>query len=352
MNASMPLLARRVLLLGGAGAPFGIFERVNMRDAGALDLWRSFRTKFVNNEGRVIDNANGNVSHSEGQGWGLLFATAFNDRETFESIFRWTAANLRRPHDRLHAWRYAPAASPPVADLNNATDGDIFIASALARAAALWGHAEYAATAEAISRDILLRLVRRVGNRLVLLPGASGFERADGTVINLSYYAFPFLADLARITPSPQWQRLVNDGVALILEGRFGKWMLPPDWLLLDRANHPQPAPGWPPRFSFDAIRIPLWLVWSRRLTSELYQAFHGFWLSRAGLDVPAWTDLTSGEIASYPASAGFQAVMRLVEATASRATPDLPLILERTNYYDAALIVLSHLALRDVRDW
>jgi endoglucanase len=346
--SSVPMLTRRLVLWGGAGARFEVSERTMTRTE---DLWSLFRAKFVTDEGRVIDTANGNVSHSEGQGWGLLFAVSFNDKKTFESIFRWTAATLRRPHDRLHAWRFTPAAFPPVADLNNATDGDIFIAAALARAAAQWGHDEYAATADAISRDILASLVRRVGSRLVLLPAISGFERPDGTVINLSYYAFPFLSDLARTTASPKWAPLLNDGLSLITEGRFGKWMLPPDWLLLDRANHLQPAPGWPPRFSFDAIRIPLWLVWSRRLPSTLYQPFHAFWTSRSGPDVPAWADLTNNETSSYPAPLGMQAVMRLTEAAATHTVPDLPPIGAATTYYDAALLLLSHLAFREARD-
>jgi endoglucanase len=338
-------------LLGGAGALFGGSAWAITGDPDGHDLWSSFRARFVTGEGRVIDNANGNVSHSEGQGWGLLFAASFNDEKTFESIFRWTVATLRRPHDRLHAWRYTPNAVPPVADLNNATDGDIFIAAGLARAAALWGNDEYAAAAEAISRDILARLVRRIGRRLVLLPAISGFERPDGTVINLSYYAFPFLADLARTMPSAQWEPLMNDGLSLITEGRFGEWMLPPDWLLLDRASHLQPAPGWPPRFSFDAIRIPLWLVWSRRLPSALYQAFHAFWTSRSGPDMPAWADLATNEIPSYPAPPGIQAVIRLTEAAATHTAPGLPPIGTTTTYYDAALILLSHLAFRESQD-
>lgn len=351
MASSVPMLTRRTVLLGGAGAPFGRSDRAIMSDPGAYDQWSSFRARFVTDEGRIIDNANGNVSHSEGQGWGLLFAVSFNDKKTFENIFRWTVAALRRPSDRLHAWRYTPATVPPVADLNNATDGDIFIAAALARAAALWADDEYAAAAEAISRDILARLVRRVGRRLVLLPAITGFERSDGTVINLSYYAFPFLADLARTTLSPQWEPLLNDGLSLITAGRFGEWMLPPDWLLLDHASHLRPAPGWPPRFSFDAIRIPLWLAWSRRLPSALYQALHAFWTSRSGPDTPAWIDLATNESPSYPAPPGIQAVMRLTEASTTHTAPDLPPIGTATTYYDAALILLSHLASWESRD-
>lgn len=350
--ASAPILTRRTVLLGGANVPFGGVDRTIIRDPGVYDLWRSFRARFVTDEGRVIDNTNGNVSHSEGQGWGLLFAASFNDKRTFDSIYRWTMESLRRPHDRLHAWRYTPTAVPPVSDLNNATDGDIFIAAALSRAATLWGNNGYATAAESISRNILARLVRRVENRLLLLPAISGFERPDGTVINLSYYAFPFLADLARTAPSSEWEPLLNDGLSLITEARFGEWGLPPDWLLLDRSNRLRPAPGWPPRFSFDAIRIPLWLVWSRNLPNSIYWAFRAFWTSRSGLGMPAWADLITNEIPSYPAPPGIQAVMRLTDAAATHSTPNLPPIGTAKAYYDAALILLSHLAFWESRDW
>lgn len=344
-----PALTRRHVVLGGAGILCGGATWPASGNSDADGLWHSFRTRFVAGDGRVIDTANGNVSHSEGQGWGLLFATSFYDKNTFETIFRWTKTMLRRPNDHLHAWRYSPAAIPPVGDLNNATDGDIFIAVALARAAVLWGNDEYAETAKAISRDILARLVRRVGRRLVLLPGISGFERPEGTVINPSYYAFPFLASLARIMPSPQWEELQTDGLSLMTEGRFGEWMLPPDWLLLDRDNHLQPASGWSPRFSFDAIRIPLWLVWSRKLPDALYQALHRFWTSRSAFGTPAWANLVTNETAPYPAPPGMQAVIHLTEATQTHTVPDLPPIEAATTYYDAALVLLSYLASREL---
>ena len=339
----MTSLTRRSVLWGGA-VPFSIPERASKADPGADELWQSFRQKFITAEGRVIDTANGNISHSEGQGWGLLFAAWFDDRKTFDSLYRWTTATLRRPHDRLHAWRFDPAAVPPVADLNNATDGDIFIAASLARAAARWGNDTYAQASRAISRDILARLVRRVGTRLVLLPAHAGFERQDGTVINLSYYAFPFLSELARIMPAPQWELLMNDGLSLINTARFGKWMLPPDWLLLAHTGELRPAAGWPPRFSYDAIRIPLWLVWSRRMPGAVNASYLAFWDTP---NPPAWADLATNETSSYPASPGIQAVIRLTEAAAAHTAPDLPAIGTNATYYDGSLILLSWLAFR-----
>ncbi len=33
------------------------------------DGWRQYKERFVTSDGRVVDNANGGISHSEGQGY-------------------------------------------------------------------------------------------------------------------------------------------------------------------------------------------------------------------------------------------------------------------------------------------
>ena len=52
--------------------------------------WEAYRSRFVEDSGRVVDNANGNISHSEGQGYGLLLALAASDRRSFEQIWSFT----------------------------------------------------------------------------------------------------------------------------------------------------------------------------------------------------------------------------------------------------------------------
>ena len=49
----------------------------------------------------------------------------------FETIFTFTRVELLIRDDGLAAWRWDPAATPRVTDINNATDGDILIAYAL-----------------------------------------------------------------------------------------------------------------------------------------------------------------------------------------------------------------------------
>lgn len=307
--------------------------------------WAAFRTRFITPEGRVVDTANGHASHSEGQGWGLLFAAAFDDRATFDRLHAWTRRWLRRPSDSLHAWRYKPMDPNPVSDTNNATDGDLFIAGALARAARQWDRPDLAAQAAAIGRDVLRSLVRQAGHRTVLLPGAHGFEKDGGVIVNPSYYAFSVLPDVAAVAPSPTWARLQADGLALLAEGRFGPWGLPPDWLRVDRrSGELSVAQGWPARFSYDAIRIPLHLAWARLEVPGFQDAFARYWRAPRSFP-PAWADLRTGQVAEYPAEAGTRAVAQLALGGARAAHGKLPPVRAATDYYSAALVVLSRLA-------
>ena len=115
--------------------------------------WRAYRTTFVSPEGRVIDNANGGVSHSEGQGYGLLLAAFAEDREQFQLIWSWTANNLKGRPDPLLAWRWDPKKGQ-IADTNNATDGDILVAWGLAEGARRFARPDYLTAAKAIAEAV------------------------------------------------------------------------------------------------------------------------------------------------------------------------------------------------------
>ncbi len=327
------------------------------RACSAEDLaeWDIFKRRFVTAEGRVLDTGNGSVSHSEGQGWGMLFAVAFDDQTCFDQLVGWTARNLRRPGDSLHAWRYLPQAANKVPDRNNATDGDLFIAAALSRAARRWGRPDHAQAATAIAQDVLRLLVREAGPRTVLLPGAYGFEQAGQLTVNPSYYAFPMLEELASLVPSPLWARLHAGGLALLADGRFGAWRLPPDWMRVDRTTGAlSPHPDWPARFSYDAIRVPLYLAWSGQLPSAAGSSFAAYWNNSLPVP-PAWVDLYTNTTANYPAPPGMIAVARIAtNAAQPNMKPSLPggfpALRASPDYYSAALILLSRLAWQESR--
>jgi endoglucanase len=184
----------------------------------------------------------------------------------------------------------------------------------------------------------------------VLLPGATGFKGKDGvTVVNPSYYIFPALKDFAKAQPSPQWQRLRRDGLALLAEARFGRWGLTPDWIDVDKEGAVQPATKFPARFGFDAIRIPLYLIWGGEATLERLASYLDFWNDYGRKPAPAWTDVNDNSVAPYAGSTGFQAITQLARGFGRPEPPVLPTIADNDDYYAASLTLLAAIAQRDI---
>ena len=215
--------------------------------------WRAFKRRYLSPEGRVVDTGNAGVSHSEGQSYGMMLAVHLDDRPAFDLMWDWARDALRRRPDALMAWRWRPDADRPVSDLNNATDGDLVAAWALARAGARWSAPDLTAEAARIARDVLRLCTIEWQGKLLLLPGANGFRQPEGMVVNPSYYAWGALRALSRVAPDPAWARLEADGLELLRQARFGRFGLPPDWLMLRPAarvrrgaNARRASPGMP----------------------------------------------------------------------------------------------------------
>jgi endoglucanase len=109
-------------------------------------------------------------------------------------------------NDALLAWRWEPDHRPAVADMNDAADGDILIAWALAEAAEAWSEEAYRVASRRIAVEVGRRLVLwKSPNGPTLLPAVAGFaaeDRPDGPIVNLSYYVFPAFARLDWWRPS------------------------------------------------------------------------------------------------------------------------------------------------------
>lgn len=343
-------LARRSVALGALGLVNTAAAATHAPSAAAD--WNEFRARFITPEGRVVDTANRNASHSEGQAYALLAALAAQDAASFARILAWTNENLRRRTDTLHSWRWQPDSSPPVTDPNNATDGDLCIAWALVEAGQRWDNAVYYRRGIAMARDLIRFCTARVRDRLILLPAAYGFQARGRTVVNLSYYVFPAIRALGAATRDTAWAQIEADGIALLREARFGRWSLPPDWLEIRHENGTVvPAPGWPPRFSFDAIRVPMNMAWGGLAQEPTVAGCLSFWHSPDFRALPAWCDLRTGYVAPYPANSGIVAVARLSPA-AKAGRGDLnrmPRVIGAPDYYAAALVMLSRMAWRDL---
>lgn len=130
-------------------------------------------------------------------------------------------------------------------------------------------------------------------------------------------------------------------GEKLVVEARAGALELPTDWTDIDADGRPTPAADKPPRFGFDAIRIPLYLALGNRRAGA--ETIARFWRSYAeqGKPVPAWVDVKTGEVSSYALSEGGYAVVRRLLGDTARMRPTAG----PADYYSTVLKLLAQIS-------
>ncbi len=224
--------------------------------------WEGYKHALLSHDGRVIDRSSKQqITTSEGQGYGMFFALLANDRDSFAQLLRWTQNNLAEGDLSRHlpAWKWGKDQHGhwSVLDTNNASDADLWIAYSLLEAGRLWGREDYVT----LGRNMLWRsaaqsLRKLPGLGLMLLPGDTGFETAEGWRLNPSYLPLPLLARFS--LESPIWAELADNTRRMLLEGTPKGFA--PDWLLWREGQ------GWKvdavkgSEGSYDAIRVYLWL--------------------------------------------------------------------------------------------
>lgn len=328
--------------------------RLIIQDPNALPKsdWKTYKREFIHPSGRVIDTGNGDVSHSEGQGYGMLFAEAFGDRRTFEKIWAWTRANLQtRPDDKLLSWIWKPKSEDTpegVGDPNNASDGDLLVAWALLRAADRWNEYAFKQAAVQILVDLKRLDVMEANGLQVLLPGTDGFtEKEGGIVLNPSYYVFPALNAAARAMPQAGWEAIARDGLKIISASRFGIYHLCADWIQL--GEEIRIAPDFPPDFGYNAVRVPLNIAWGNT-HPDLLEPFAAFW-EALPIPRPATVNLQTNAFGPHPALPGMEAIATLSIARFHRqplTVSGIPRIKADESYYSASLKLLTKIAIRD----
>jgi len=225
-----------------------------------------------------------------------------------------------------------------VFDHNNATDGDILMAWALAEAADRWDVLEYRQSAQRIIDAIATNLVVPSRFGPILLPGLTGFagkDQPDAPVVNLSYWIFPAFKRLRGLSDRIDWDGLVAAGRTLIGLSRFGPSRLPTDWISLAGAQ-PEPAHAFAAVFGYDAIRIPFYLAWGEPADRDLLTPFLPIDLSVV--------DVTTGNQRQRLSDPDYEAVAALVGCVGSHP-PAQWRPFHGEFYYPATLYLLALIA-------
>jgi endo-1,4-beta-D-glucanase Y len=305
--------------------------------------WELYKQKFLDPAGRIIDNANGNISHSEGQGYGLLLSYLADDRGDFDRIWAFTRTQMLLRDDGLSVWKWDPNSRPHVTDSNNATDGDLLIAYAAALAGGAWHRPDLRRTAASMAKALASKGTDRSGGVTLLKPGSRGFsaaERSDGPVVNPSYWIFETLPVMAELFPEGPWRQLDRDGRTLLAASmKIGKAGLPPDWVSLRR--EPAAADGFPPQFSYNAVRIPLYLLRAGIRDRTLLDPFATHMTDRDGQ--VRLVDIGTGATRELLSDPGYRIIPALVSCVLNEEP--LPADVQTfspTDYYPSTLHLLA----------
>lgn len=306
--------------------------------------WELYRHKFVTPEGRVVDDGNGGISHSESQGYGLLLACLAGDRSSFARIFGFTRTELLIRDDGLAAWRWDPKASPHVTDINNASDGDLLIAEALGCAGARWNMPAYTAAARQIARSLAKVALLKRGGETWLMPGATGFaekDRPDGPVVNPSYWIFEAFPAMAQLTGDQSWMQVQATGLRL-LDTLAQTKLLAPEWVSVK--GPPKPAEGFPAQFGYNAIRIPLYLMRAGLADKARMEPFRLAWAGGTAV-----IDVKTGKPVEPLADPGYRILAAAMACVLDKtAIPAELRTFQPTAYYPSTLHLLSLSMLRE----
>ncbi|SLM32434.1 Similar to endoglucanase (Endo-1,4-beta-D-glucanase; carboxymethylcellulase) [Desulfamplus magnetovallimortis] len=324
--------------------------------------WKYYKSRFISKDGRVIDVYQNNISHSEGQGYGLLLSLNYNDKKTFDLVLQWTQNNLMARKDGLAAWSWGERHDGKwgILDYNNATDGDILIAWALLEGVKKWNNEVGLSDGRNIITAIKKYLVTDRQGRQVLLPAYYGFSGKNELKINPAYFVFPAFRAFAKSplkdisTPMGDvkfWQTLYMDSLEIVKKSCSTNLLLPPDWIFMDENGNilSLSEHGKKSNFGFEAIRIPLYLAMAEEMEGlKLFSTYIKFLETQKYM--PMVVDLFDEQISLHEASAGFHAVMAICAGVLGNAGLEASLMKradekirqEKDDYYSNTLYLLA----------
>ena len=314
----------------------------------ARPVWDSWMAAYLRSDGRVVDTLQQEASHSEGQGYGMLAATMFEDEAAFRLMYRWTEQQLALRPDALLAWRWLPGQANAVPDRNNASDGDLFYAWALVRAAARFNDRSYLTRAAEIAQALATSCIVPMpgaSDKLVFLPAAFGFRHDTHMSVNPSYYMPLAMRDVAAATGVSALAACAQHGEVLLEEiARDG---LVPDWVDISERGVTV-SEALSQNAGYEAMRVPLFLIWSRlqqhmavRRMASVYERS-----LQPGREAPTVVEPLSGVVLETSADPGYQALAGLVVCSAGQGLGALiPPFSADQPYYPATLQLFTMFA-------
>lgn len=240
---------------------------------GPWALWKAYSSRFIDQQGRVIDPQGGGRTTSEGQSYALFFALVNNDRERFDRVLAWTQSNMASADMGEHLpgwlWGKAPDGQWKLLDANSASDSDCWIAYTLLEAGRNWHEVKYTALGRQMLRVIAKQEVAELpGFGSMLEPGPTALWVHDQTyTVNPSYVPLFLFQRFADVDPAGPWSAIAMNIPRLLRQSsRHGFAM---DWVdyVAPDGFYPASPPGSkndgkadkPALGSYDAIRVYLW---------------------------------------------------------------------------------------------
>ncbi|MDS9470020.1 glycosyl hydrolase family 8 [Paracoccus sp. MBLB3053] len=350
-NACAPLRLHRRSVLAGMAMSCCSPHGIGTAHGGSQEIgysWQDWTRSFLMPEGRVVDPQQGGISHSEGQAYGLLLAQAFGDESAFRLIEQWTSSHLAIRQDRLLAWKWMPDPQDGTAlDWRNATDGDLIRAWALLRATRDSGWGGYETTFRAIAQDIAsicLAPDPRAPAERLLVPGAEARRQSDRVLVNPSYFIPRALRELGEAADEPVLVRCADHSETVLAEMAATGFLA--DWIDVT-ANGFEAPQEHDFRWGYDALRIPLYLVWSGQVSHPAVMLAQKMMLTAPIPDHVAVVIGPDGQVEAMSDEAGFRLIADLASCTPSDAR-------KRSTgggsapYYPATLCLLAQIAMRE----
>ncbi|WP_323808693.1 glycosyl hydrolase family 8 [Nostoc sphaeroides] len=304
--------------------------------------WDSYRQRFIQSDGRVIDYEASDRSTSEGQAYALLRAVLINDPTTFALTLNWSENNLQRQAsgkrtDSLWAWKWGRREDGNwgVIDINFASDADIDTITALILASRRWNSPEYLELAKVKLQDLWnLSTISKTQGKRYLLPGpvAAFVPDASTLYLNPSYFAPYAFRIFAQVDPQHDWLSLVDSSYQVLENSaKLSSVGLPSDWVALNtKTGQYQTLPAsstLKSLYSFDSYRVwwrlSLDAAWFNSPQAQRYlvtstQHLQKLWSKKS---IPARIDLQGKPLVDYEATSQYAmlyAAMQVVKPAIS----------------------------------